>query len=380
MPMQYRFFPRVPGLAISALGFGSVRLPTLGGDPTRIDEAGLARLLHQAIEAGVNYVDTGWSYFGGQSERCLGRALRGGWRERVRLATQAPAGLLASEGAAEGQLSGQLERLGTDRVDFYLLEGLTREGLGLLERQGGLAALERARSQGRIGHLGFACSGSRHEFEGLVDARDWDLCQVPLNFLDSENQIGPEGLRHAAARKVGVVVAEPLRGGALARAAPVVEEAWSLSDRPWSPAEWALRWVWDRTEVVTALCGMRSEGHLSTNLGAAAAAGALSPPDLDRIEEVRRTYRTRRRVPCTSCGSCQLVCSKQIEVSNIFSLYNEAMFESKAAAAAEYRMAYLQLGHGADQCLDCGNCAPGCPKHIPVGERLAEAHAYLMSA
>jgi len=357
-----------------------MRLPTLGGELARIDEAAATRLLHDAMDAGVNYVDTAWSYHEGQSEPFVGRALRGGRRDRVRLATKLPVWLVESERDWERLLDAQLERLATDRIDFYLLHGVARNRWGFVRQLGGLSALERARADGRVRHVGFSFQhGSLEEFKEIVDGYDWDLCQVPLNFVDGEHQVGVEGLRHASARGVGVVVVEPLRGGALANPPPVVQEVWAGSDRNWSPAGWALRWAWANTGVVSVLSGMRSDAHLRENVRAAAAAGPLDARDLERIEEVRRTYRCRRRVPCTSCGGCQ-VCSRQIPVPDLLSLYNDAMFDSKAAAAAEYRDAFLGSARGADECVACKVCEPMCPRGIPIPDTLREAHAYLTSS
>jgi len=374
--MEYRPLPGEPGVRLSALGFACARLPTLPGDAARVDEDAAARLLHQAVDSGVNYVDTSWSDHRGESEFFLGRALAGGWRGKVRLATKLPVGLVKSEDDWERFLDAQLERLATDHLDFYLLHGLDRDRWELVKRLGGPSALERARADGRVERVGFTLGGSPEEFAEIVLGHDWDLCQVPLNLLDAESQVGRAGLGLASARGVGVVALAPLRGGAIARPPPVVEEAWSGSDRSWPPAEWALRWALSHREVTSALCGTRDATHLQENLRAASDATPFGPAEQERVAEVRQTYRTRRRVPCTSCGACQ-VCAHQIPVSNVFSLYNDAMFESRTDAAAEYLRAFLELGAGADQCDACGTCLPMCPAGISIPEKLREAHAYL---
>jgi predicted aldo/keto reductase-like oxidoreductase len=372
--MRYRHLPKDPELEVSTLGFGCMRLPTIAGDPARIDEPAARQLLDEALEAGVNYVDTAWSYHQGTAEPCIGRALKGR-RERVRLAAKLPVRLVEREGDFERLLDEQLARLATDRVDFYLLEALGRDRWALAKRLRGIQAMERARVDGRVGHLGFSFLGGPDELAEILDGHDWDLCQLPLDLLE-QRPAGLEALRHAAARGLGVVVTEPLHGGVLGKPPPVLREVWASSSRPWSPAEWALRWAWDQPGVVTVLAGTGSSSHLRENVRAAGHAAPLAPEDLRVIEDARRTYRSKRRVPCSSCGGCG-VCPNQLPVPDLFSLYNDGMFQEKAAAAEEYRQAFLERGLGADRCSACGACEPNCPQAIRVAERLEEAHAYL---
>jgi predicted aldo/keto reductase-like oxidoreductase len=374
--MQYRSFPKAPGLAVSTLGLGCGRLPTIAGEPARIDEAAATSLVRAAIDAGVNYLDSAASHHGGQCEPFLGRALAGGWREKVHLAAKLPLWLAREEADWGRLLDAQLERLATDHVELCLLQALTGERWKAVQRLGGLRALDRARADGRIGRVGFSFDGALADLEAILDGYDWDACELELNFLDEPRQVGREGLRRAASRRVGVIVAEPLRGGALARPPPVVQDAWARSDRGWTAAGWALRWAWDHAEVITAVSSPSSAAELREGVDAARAAAPLSARDLERMEDARRIYRTRRRVPCTTCGSC-LPCPSGVAIPHVLSLYNDAMFDAKEAPIGDYERLFLDRGAGADRCTACGECELKCPERIPLVERVCEAHAYL---
>jgi uncharacterized protein len=375
--MQRRSFPKIPGLEISLLGLGAMRLPVLDGDSPRIDEERATRLVHQAILSGVNYLDTAWPYHAGQSEPFLGRALRGGWREQVQLATKCPVWEVQAEADFERILDQQLEKLGTRRIDFYLFHSLSGVPREKVKRLGGTGALERARADGRIGHIGFSFHGPLDDFKKIVDEYDWEFTQIQLNYLDQVFQAGLEGLRHAAARGIGVVVMEPLRGGALARAPAPVQQALGRSGRPWAAAEWALRWVWHQPGVVTAISGMDAEEQLAENAAAAGAAAPLTGDDEARVEEAKAFFQARMAVPCTSCGYCQ-PCPSGVAIGDVFNAWNGGrMFEDPKWAARIYEMFILGHGSGADRCQECGDCEPRCPQHISIAENLVLAHEYL---
>ena len=339
--MKYRSFPRMPGKRISVLGFGCMRLPVLDGDMRRIDEARAQALVREAVDGGLNYIDTAYPYHGGASEPFVGRALKDGYRDKVHLATKLPVWLVQTEADWERLLDEQLRRLDTDHIDFYLLHALSEARWDTVVRHRGLAALERAKADGRIRHFGFSFHDALKVFKTICDAYEWDFCQIQYNFLDEQYQAGSEGLRYAADRAIGVIAMEPLRGGTLAVAQPEpVQAVWARAPHPRTPAQWALRWVWDHPEVVTALSGMNTEGQVRDNLAHGEEAEPHSLLALDRalVEEVRQFYASRVRVPCTTCGYC---------------------------------------AHGAAQCLACGDCEPKCPQSIPIRDQLAEAHAAL---
>ncbi len=378
--MRYRSLARIPDLKLSALGFGCMRLPVLGGDFARIDEQAARRLLEQAIDAGVNYVDTAWPYHGGQSEAFVGRVLQGRHRQRVLLATKLPVWLVKQESDWERLLDEQRARLRSDTIDFYLLHGLNRERWALVQKLRGIEALERARRDGRIRHIAFSFHGSPDEFKTIIDGYDWPFCLLQYNFLDEGYQAGTEGVRYAASKGVGVVAMEPLRGGGLTTGVPdAVRALWERHPEKRTPAEWALRWVWNHSEIASALSGMNSEDQLRENLRVAGSAGpdAMSDGELSIIDAVRRYYRARMKVECTTCGYCQ-PCPNDVAIPDVLTTYNSsALFDSRGAAASVYRAFILGAGHGADRCLDCGECEPKCPQSIPIAEKLREAHAHL---
>jgi predicted aldo/keto reductase-like oxidoreductase len=172
---------------------------------------------------------------------------------------------------------------------------------------------------------------------------------------------------------------EPLRGGALASPPPAVKALLGRWEKPRLPAEWALRFALERQEVVTVLSGMGSVDQVWANAAVAdsARANSITRPELAVLEEARKIYKAREKVPCTTCGYCQ-PCPSQVEIPDIFGMYNAAaMFETRADRAAWYDMAYLKTGKGADRCTRCGVCVSKCPQGIQIPDRLAEAHDYL---
>ncbi len=379
--MRHRQLPKHPGVWLPILGFGCMRLPVVDRDSNRIDEPRAAALIESAVSRGVTYLDTGYPYHGGNSELFLGRLLEHGLRERVRLATKLPTWLMKTEADFERLLDEQLDRLRTSHVDFYLLHGLSAERWSLVQRLHGLPALERARADGRIRFIGFSFHGSPEAFVTIADGYDWDFCQIQYNFIDQEYQAGTAGLRHAAGRRIGVFAMEPLRGGALAVEGPEpVNAIWARAAHRRTPAEWALRWVWNHPEVTLALSGMNSEEQLEENLRVACSveAGAMTAEEHALVAEARAVFQSRMRVNCTTCGYC-LPCPSGVSIPDVFGAYNTStMFDAREKASAVYRLWTVAGGHGADRCAHCGECEPKCPQQIPIQDQLDRAHAHLM--
>ena len=251
--MLYREMPKT-GDKLSILGFGCMRLP--GGHHHPHTKQSIQQIRY-AINKGVNYVDTAWNYAGGKSEVIVGKALKDGYREKVKVADKLPQWLCSSREDMDYYLDTQLERLAIDTIDYYLLHAIDAghwkrmQGLGIAD------FLAKAKAAGKIVNIGFSFHGPNDSFMEIIDDYDWDFCQIQYNILDEHNQAGIEGLSHARSKDIGVVVMEPLRGGALAGKQPVeVEKIYRDANPGRSNADWALRWVWNHPGVITALSGM----------------------------------------------------------------------------------------------------------------------------
>lgn len=375
--MQYRTFGKLDWKP-SALGFGMMRLPTIGGDSSKIDEPEAQRMLRWAIDHGVNYVDTAYRYHEGASEPFVGRALQGGYREKVRLATKFPAWLAKTADDFDRYLNEQLELLQTDHIDFYLLHSLNAGTWHTLRDLKVFDWAEKALADGRFRYLGFSFHDKYEVFQEIVDAYDhWTFCQIQYNLMDEEQQAGTKGLQYAAGKGLAVVVMEPLRGGLLARPPKAVQAVWQAADAKRAPADWALQWVWNHPEVSLLLSGMSTLEQVQQNVASAerSGVGTVTAAELEVVARARDTYRTLQPIPCTDCQYCQ-PCPHDIETPHIFQIYNEAaMYGDPSQAKLHY--SEIAETHRANHCEECGECEEKCPQQIEIIEWLKKAHAVL---
>ncbi|MGI5901908.1 MAG: aldo/keto reductase [Desulfitobacteriia bacterium] len=363
------------GDALSILGFGCMRLPTRKN--LSIDEPRAIALIHEAIKNGINYFDTAYFYHLGKSETLLGKALKGGYREKVKIADKLPPFQLSTLNGAKKIFATQLERLQTDYIDYYLLHMLSdKAGLDRLIKLGVLEWLEGLKKEGIIHNIGFSFHGGKAEFEALIKAYPWDFCQIQYNYMDENNQATKSGLLLAASLGIPVIVMEPLRGGRLVTNLPEqVVQTFKNNNPERSLAEWGLRWVWNHPEVTVVLSGMSTEEQLAENIRIAGEAkpNSLSTEELAVFEQVKKIIRDKIKIPCTACGYC-LPCPAGVDIPGCFSCYNDKyLMSGKRSMRIKY---YQTLGltsvkpSFASQCQECGVCESLCPQQIEIRKHL----------
>ena len=370
--MQYRKDKK--GNSLSVLGYGCMRFTRQRGG---IDLDKAEAELMAAIEGGVNYLDTAYIYPG--SEAAVGEILhRNQCRGRVYLATKLPHYMIRSIEGVERTFCEQLRRLKTDHIDYYLMHMLTDTATWeKLKKRGIEDWIHKKLKCGQIRNIGFSYHGNTEMFKQLVDAYDWDFCQIQYNYMDETSQAGVEGLRYAHAKGLPVIVMEPLRGGRLVDLLPEsAKELFRKDTQGRTAAELAFKWLYDQPEVTCVLSGMDSLKTVEQNLKTAAEALPGCMTDLDRklLEQVKKEIEKYVKIGCTGCGYC-MPCPSGVDIPGTFRCYNAMYTEGKKSGRRDYMQctAMRQNPSSASQCIQCGKCETHCPQHLEIRKGLKTA-------
>jgi len=379
--VRYRRFGRLDWQS-SVLGIGVMRLPALAPSDPRgtIDEDEAVRIIRHGIDQGINYIDLGFPWDMERHEpilRTAAKALDGGYRARVKLALTVPALFISSAADFDRCLDLQLEWLGTDGVDFCLLGRLTRDNWPGLQQLGIIDRVEKAQDDGRVGNAGFSFHDHYQVLKTIVQAYDrWAVCSVQYSYMDVDHDPGATGIGWAAEQGLAVVATEPFKGGRLTKPFPQeVRALWQRSGRERSPAEWALRFVWNHPGISVAVADVSSREQLEEDLMVAdsAEADSLSIAEEVAVSNVRDALRKRRPVPCPSCRPC-MPCPVGIDVPRFFEIYNDAVMYDDVETAK--KLCSDERIRPAD-CNECGLCESRCAKRLPMIDLIAEGRSFL---
>lgn len=342
-----------------------------------IDEDLAIDLIRHAIDNGVNYIDTAYSYEG--SELVIGKALKDGYRDKVILATKLPTWEKYSYEDFRTVFNKQLERLQTDHIDTYLLHCLNRSNWDDVMSNNVLGFMDELYAEGKIKYRGFSFHGTVEVFKEIVDAYDWDMCQIQLNYLDQKSQAGLEGLRYAASKGISVVIMEPLKGGMLSNVPDDIKSIMDESSAKRSPSEWGFRWLYDMPEVSVILSGINTADQLAENIMIFenSDTNVLTQDEKALIDKVIREYNTRLKVGCTGCKYC-MPCPSGVAIPEIFKLYNDiSLFGTTDLTKTLYSLIASGAGRDASRCVECGRCEALCPQGIEIIKNLKLAHEIL---
>ena len=370
--MQYRKDKK--GNQLSILGYGCMRF-TKNGSSIDLEKA--EQELMYGISHGINYLDTAYVYPG--NEEAVGKILaKNHCREEINLATKLPHYLIRTRAGAEKKFQEELQRLQTDYIDYYLMHMLNDcRTWEKLVQIGIRDWIEEKKKSGVIRNIGFSYHGNSENFRALLDAYDWDFCQIQYNYLDEHAQAGREGLEYAGEKGIPVIIMEPLRGGRLVNHLPQgARECIAKSDTFHTPAELALRWLWDQPQVTCVLSGMNSIDMVKENIRIAETAepNQFGEQEQALIAQVREEIQKNMKVPCTGCGSC-MPCPQHVDIPMAFHCYNLRYAEGKHSGMWEYvqSTAMRRDTTSASQCIGCGKCERHCPQGIQIREKLKEA-------
>jgi predicted aldo/keto reductase-like oxidoreductase len=371
--MNYRINPKT-GQKHSLLGFGAMRLPGPAGSHTGIDEDESIRMIRHAIDCGVNYIDTAYTYYDGASETVVAKALKDGYGEKAMVATKFPTMMLQEAREHDLFFETSLKRLERDSIDFYLLHGMKERYWPVIQKLETVSFLERKKQEGAIKNFGFSYHGESFElFKEILDSAPWDFVQIQLNYMDAEIQAGVKGLKYAASKGLPVIIMEPLKGGKLTdRLVPSIQQYWDSIEKKRSPADWGLRWVANFPEVTTILSGMSTMEQLEENIITLSDAGSdcLDENELAVIEKVAGEFRRLIPYACTGCAYCRSGCPMQIDIPLVISMRNEAsMFDCNDKI--KYEINRL-IRKPPSLCIACGKCEDVCPQHLHVIDILKE--------
>lgn len=370
--MEYRI---IDSVQCSLLGFGCMRFPY--NEDGTINQEEATKMLDLARNTGVTYFDTAYPYHNKESEPFVGKYLSQFPRDSYYIATKLPVWLVKSLEDAKRLFAEQLERLGKDYVDFYLLHALNKERWEAMESYGVYDYLVFLKEEGKIKHLGFSFHDEYEVFETIITAKKWDFCQIQLNYMDTNEQAGMKGYELAEKLGVDVVVMEPIKGGSLANLpASITDYFTKLNDN--SAASWALRWVASLPNVKVVLSGMSTMDQVHDNLTTFDHFKALSKEEEEAVAQVTKSLSERINNGCTGCNYC-MPCPVGVNIPYNFKIWNSyGIYENKGETIWRWTRD-IDDKEKAKYCVSCGKCEMVCPQKIEIRKDLAKLQLELDS-
>ena len=371
--MEKRKFAKL-GIDVSLLGFGCMRFPT--GADGKIDQTQDEEMMDKAIQNGVNYIDTAYPYHNGESETFVGKVLKKYPRDSFYLATKLPVWLVNSIEDVDRLFNEQLQKLQTDHVDFYLMHAMGKERWDAMLKLGCVERLEQLKAEGKIRFLGFSFHDSYEVFEEILNYRNWDFCQIQLNYMDIDEQAGMKGYKLAEEKGIPLTIMEPIKGGSLASFGEDIMEVFHEVRPGASAASFALRYVATLPNILTVLSGMSSMEQVEDNLKTFMDFVPMEGKEYQAIDKVKEIMNSRIQNGCTGCRYC-MPCPFGVDIPGNFSVWNRYhMYQNYYVVNWQWENMGRD-GKQAKNCKECGKCEKSCPQHLAIREDLKKVQVDL---
>lgn len=369
-------YKKFQDISLSQLGFGSMRLPVIDGDDSRIDEPAALDMVDTAMKNGINYYDTAWGYHGENSELVMGKALSRYPRESFFLATKFPGYDPANWEKVEEIFEKQLSKLQVDHFDFYLFHNVCEMNIDAYlddEKYHIYSYLMEQKKNGRIKHLGFSCHGNMPVLKRFLDAygKDMEFCQLQLNYLDWTFQQGKEKTALLSELDIPVWVMEPLRGGKLSSLSPEYEGELKKLRPDETVNAFAFRFLQSIPGVTVILSGMSNAEQLEQNLATFEKDLPLNENEMNTLLSIAEKMLSVGTVPCTACHYCVSHCPMELDIPHLMSLYNEHAYTG-GGFIAPMALSALPSEKQPSACLHCRSCEQVCPQQIKISEVMTD--------
>ncbi len=365
------------GQKVSALAFGAMRLPVIGGNEADIDRAATKVLVEDAMAAGINYYDTAWGYHGGKSQIVMGELLKEYDRSSYYLTNKFPGYDLSNMPKSEEIFEKQLELCQVDYFDFYLIHNVCAMNIDhYLDPKYGIKEYfaEQVRN-GRIRHLGFSLHGDMGVLRRFAEYYGdiMEFCQLQVNYMDWDFQDSKSKVEFCRERGWPVMVMEPLRGGKIADVDPEILAKANAAGKERTPVQWAFAFLQSVPGILTTLTGMSDRDQQAEKIGYYERPDILTDAEFDAIRQVGKDILAETSVPCTACRYCTPKCPKGLDIPTLISRYNEMRFNKDKF---EFITTFAMIGTPKDKwptaCIGCGACSKVCPQSIDIPKIMQE--------
>lgn len=356
-------------------GFGLMRLPlTNREDQTSIDINHVIKMVDKFLEKGFTYFDTAACYHNGASETAFREAVAKRYPREAYSITDKLSLWMVQEDKFEEFFNAQLERLGVDYLDYYLLHSVNKRGYEEAVERGAIEFMKKLKAEGRVKHIGFSFHDSAEVLEYVLSNEpEMEIVQLQINYLDWEDGGVQSGKCYAVCEKYDkpVLVMEPVKGGGLANVRGEIRRMFKKAQSDMSVASWAIRFAASLKRVVTVLSGMSNEEQVNDNLSYMENFVPLTNEETEMVMKAAEMIRRDVLIPCTACRYCVPECPMGIEIPEYFKAYNMIKTDGREKAIEEFK-SIAERGSKPSDCVKCGACEAVCPQKINIRDFLCD--------